>query len=305
MNWKKLGQIIQPNPNVSWMSHYAGPSFVRVIDDKIFVYVSGRDGENISRVGIVEITINFENFEIIKVHEQPCLEIGELGLFDENGASYPWIVENNENLFMYYVGWVNGGRSRFQNYTGIAVSIDGGFSFNRIKSTPILDRTDNEPFGSGSCCVFKEDEEWIMYYTAFEPWTEQTGKNRPSYNIKKAVSKDGVVWERNQEVVLNFKDASEYVIGKPMFIKDENVYRLWVCCRGETYRIGYAESIDNGKTYTRKDKEVGIDVSDSGWDSESIEYAFVFDYKGRRYMIYNGNEFGKTGIGLALLESKS
>ncbi len=301
MYWKKLGQIIKPNSKFSWMSHYAGPSFVRIVENKILVYVSGRDEANISRVGIVEIEINSEEFTITKIHEKPCLEIGEIGLFDENGASYPWIVENDDKLFMYYVGWVNGGKSRFQNYTGVAVSNDGGYSFKRIKNTPILDRTDKEPYGSGSCCVFKEEDEWIMYYTAFEPWTENIEKNRPSYNIKKAVSKDGVNWIRNQEVILDFKNDSEYVIGKPMLIRDFEAYRLWVCCRGESYRIGYAESYDKGKTYIRKDEEVGIDVSKQGWDSESIEYAFVFDYNNQRYMIYNGNEFGKTGIGAAIL----
>jgi hypothetical protein len=301
MNWKKLGQIIQPNPKYSWMSHYAGPSFVRVLDGRLLVYVSGRDSNNISRVGIVEISIDNEEFNILKIEENPCLEIGQLGLFDENGASYPWLVEHDNKIFMYYVGWVNGGRSRFQNYTGLAISDDNGFSFKRIKNTPILDRTDKEPFGSGSCCVFKENDKWLMYYTAFEPWVEKVGNNRPTYNIKRAYSNDGINWERTLEVVVDFKDDSEYVIGKPMLIRDSDTYKLWICCRGLSYRVGYAESTDKGKTYVRKDEIVGIDISESGWDSQSIEYAYVFDYKGQRYMIYNGNDFGKTGIGLAKL----
>lgn len=302
MKWKKLGVIIPPNKEVSWMAEYAGPSFVRILNDQVLVYVSGRDVHNISRVGIVEVALDQENYKIIKVEPKPCLEIGQLGLFDENGASYPWLVENNGQIFMYYVGWVNGGRSRFQNYTGLAVSNDNGFTFERIKNTPILDRTDEEPFGSGSCCVFQEGEGWIMYYTAFEPWVEKTKNNRPTYNVKKAYSKDGINWERKQEVVVDFKNEEEYVIGKPMLMRDSDCYKLWVCCRGESYRIGYAESYDQGKTYVRKDEKVGIDVSPTGWDSQSIEYAYVFDYKRNRYMIYNGNDFGKTGVGLAILE---
>ncbi len=86
-----------------------------------------------------------------------------------------------------------------------------------------------------------------------------------------------------------------------MIIIENGVYKLWYSFRGESYRIGYAESTD-GRNYTRKDEEVGIDASSDGWDSEMIEYAYIFDHKGRRYMIYNGNNFGKTGIGLAILE---
>ena len=70
-----------------------------------------------------------------------------------------------------------------------------------------------------------------------------------------------------------------------------------------TYRVRYAESSD-GIHWVRKDEEVDLDVSDSGWDSEMICYPYIFDHKGNRYMLYNGNDFGKTGFGLAVLESK-
>jgi hypothetical protein len=69
---------------------------------------------------------------------------------------------------------------------------------------------------------------------------------------------------------------------------------MWYSYRGKNYRIGYAES-DDGLNWKRKDEDAGIDVS------EMIEYPFVFDHKGGRYMLYNGNGYGKTGIGLAVL----
>ncbi len=33
-----------------------------------------------------------------------------------------------------------------------------------------------------------------------------------------------------------------------------------------------------------------------------IEFPRVFDHGGRRFMLYNGNGYGKTGFGLAVLE---
>ena len=33
-----------------------------------------------------------------------------------------------------------------------------------------------------------------------------------------------------------------------------------------------------------------------------MEYPYVIDHKGTRYMFYNGNDYGKTGIGLAIFE---
>jgi hypothetical protein len=76
---------------------------------------------------------------------------------------------------------------------------------------------------------------------------------------------------------------------------------MWYACRGAAYRIGYAESAD-GLQWERRDGEAGLDVSASGWDSEMVGYPCVFDHRGRRYMLYNGNGFGETGIGLAILD---
>ena len=80
---------------------------------------------------------------------------------------------------------------------------------------------------------------------------------------------------------------------------------MWYCYRGQkeikTYRIGYAES-KGGLVWERKDELAGIDVSASGWDSECICYPYVFDYNNERYMFYNGNGYGKSGFGLAILE---
>ena len=76
---------------------------------------------------------------------------------------------------------------------------------------------------------------------------------------------------------------------------------MWYCYAIDDYRIGYAESQD-GITWERKDNEVGIDVSESGWDSEMIEYPFVFEHKRGKYMFYNGNDYGNEGIGYAIME---
>ena len=79
---------------------------------------------------------------------------------------------------------------------------------------------------------------------------------------------------------------------------------MWFSYRsglGESYRIGYATS-RTGSDWELKLSETGIDVSSSGWDSEMIEYPYVFDHRGCRYMLYNGNGYGKSGFGLAIYD---
>lgn len=120
------------------------------------------------------------------------------------------------------------------------------------------------------------------------------------YHIKYAESLNGIDWERKGIVCIDFKSNDEYAIARPCVLKEEGIYKMWYSYRGESYRIGYAESKD-GIQWERKDKEAGIDVSATGWDSEMICCPHVFEHNGEKYMLYNGNGYGKTGIGLAVL----
>jgi len=86
-----------------------------------------------------------------------------------------------------------------------------------------------------------------------------------------------------------------------LHVKDDGLYKMWYSHRGQSYRIGYAESA-NGIEWERKDAHSGIDVSESGWDSEMIEYPYVFENEGTHYMLYNGDGYGRTGIGLAVFD---
>ncbi len=101
---------------------------------------------------------------------------------------------------------------------------------------------------------------------------------------------------------IDFSSADEHAFGRPCVLKDrDGGYRMWYSVPRANYRIGYAESAD-GIVWHRRDADAGIEPSASGWDAGMIEYPAVFDLEGRRYMLYNGDDYGRTGIGLAILE---
>ena len=68
----------------------------------------------------------------------------------------------------------------------------------------------------------------------------------------------------------------------------------------KAYRIGHAVS-DDLQNWERDDEITGLDVSENDWDSEMMCYPNAFHCEGRTYLLYNGNEFGKRGFGLAAL----
>jgi hypothetical protein len=240
--------------------------------------------------------------KILRLSEKPVLESGSLGTFDDSGVSPTWIVNHRDRKYMYYLGWNKGSTVRMSELSGLAVSTDNGETFQRVSRAPILERTDREPFGIlVACCVLVEGNTWRMWYDSAEEWLN---KDLPRYNIKYAESADGLNWTRRAITSLDYKPG-ETAISRASVLKENGVYKMWYCyaVRGGPYRMGYGESED-GVRYQRKDEEVGIDVSPSGWDSEMICYPYVFEQKGKKHMLYCGNAYGKTGFGYAVLEDQ-
>jgi len=75
---------------------------------------------------------------------------------------------------------------------------------------------------------------------------------------------------------------------------------MWFSYRGEYYKIGFAISED-GQHWTRHN-EMGLDVSSEGWDSEMVSYGFVYENGNYLNMLYSGNGFGRSGLGIAEIE---
>lgn len=300
MKWKKLGRIFCPTGEIEWMrSHAALPIAERIADDVFWIYFTSRDLSNRSYTCFLIVDINKPN-EILEMSAFPVLSPGSLGEFDDSGAMATWLTFHQGKKFLYYVGWNLGVTVPFRNSIGLSTSVRNG-EFTRYSSGPIVDRSMHEPHFCASCCVLSGEDFWRMWYVSCTGWRMREGKPEHRYHIKYAESHDGINWQREGLVAIDFANDQEYAISRPSVIHDNDRWRMWYSFRGQSYRIGYAESED-GRQWKRLDSQVGIDVSTTGWDSEMIEYPFVFDHKGQRYMLYNGNGYGKTGFGLAVLE---
>lgn len=282
------------------MENYASvPCVQRLAKDNYRVYFSGRDTRNRSQIGFFDFCLD-NTIKIKTVSKTPILANGNLGSFDESGVMASWILSHDDYLYLYYIGWSLGVTVPFYNSIGLAISVDGGESFNKISKGPIIVKDNFDPFFTGSSCVLIDNDIWRMWYLSCVKWEMENGLPKHYYNIKYAESNDGVNWKKTGITCIDFKSTEEYSISRPSVIIEKGVYRMWYSFRGESYRIGYADS-ENGIQWERKDEVVGIDVSESGWDSQMIEYPMVFDSDDGRYMLYNGNGYGLSGIGLAKL----
>ncbi|MDY0192327.1 MAG: hypothetical protein RBR93_02265 [Aliarcobacter butzleri] len=305
MKWKKLGLIFNSNKESDWMySHAMIPVAEHLYDDIFRIYFSPRDKENRGHGAYLEIDIN-EPQKILNLSKEPVLEPGELGCFDDSGALPNSLLEINGEKYLYYTGINIGVTVKIRNSIGLAKWNNEKNVFERVYKGPIIDRTKESPHFTATPEVIYDNGIYKSWFTSCVKWEKINNEVKHFYNLEYAESTDGINWKRDKNIAIDFKDEFEYALGVPRVKKDNDLYKMWFCSRATkdipTYRIRYAESND-GINWIRKD-EVGIDVSKDGWDSEMICYPFIFDHKYKRYMLYNGNGYGKTGFGLAILES--
>ena len=301
--WSKRSLIFEPDGQKSWfVSHAALPIADHIADDCYRIYFSGRDDMGRAQIGYFDVDVTTPN-DVLRISDAPVLSLGELGCFDDAGVTSSWIVNHRGRKYLYYSGWTRGVSIPFYFFIGLAISEDEGRSFRRISLAPILERNAVDPHLTGSPCVLIEGGTWRMWYVSGTGWAPAPGNPTHRYHIKYAESKDGIRWNRRGLVCIDYATADEYAIARPTVIKDGRTYRMWFCCRGDAYRLGYAESSD-GIRWKRDDTLAGLAPSAAGWDSEMIAYPFVFRHGDDLHLLYNGNGYGRTGIGSAVVSSR-
>ena len=307
MLWQKLGQIFTPDTYHAWSQSHAQVPTVDTLSDKVWrVYYSTRDAGNKSRISYFDVEAgNPKN--VVYRHDSPILELGRLGTFDDAGMMPSSVVTVHGIKYLYYTGWNVRKSVPYHNTIGLAISRDGGQTFVRAGEGPVLGLSLHEPYFIGTASVIYEDGLWRNWYAACTGWEMIECKAEPRYHLKYAESQDGIEWRRNGNVAIDYKDTREGGLVRATVVKEHDRYLMWFARRDakgyreermHSYRIGYAESQD-GIHWERMDGQSGIDVSETGWDADMIAYPHVVQSKNTTFLFYNGNGFGKSGVGVA------
>lgn len=315
--WKKLGLVFNPTKinDKPWLKEFAQAPSVLIFDGFIRVYFSCRppadeNGQYSSYSAYVDLDRK-DLFNILNISEKPVLKLGSLGEFDEFGTYPISVIRHKNEVIGYYAGWTRCESVPFNTAIGMAKSNDGGVSFKKLGSGPILSYSVDEPFVISGPKIRKYNDIWHLFYIAGNKWITVDDKPEPVYKIRLATSKDGINWKKhNKDLIESILEADEAQASPDVFFSNGK-YHMFFCYRYSAgyrgkekgYRIGYAFSEDL-INWIRDDTKVGIDISTNGWDSEMISYPHVFELDGEIYMFYLGNQVGRFGFGLALLSGE-
>lgn len=318
MKWIKRGLIFNP-VNFSLPSNcveFAQSPQALVFENFIRIYFSTREkeresGKYLSHIAFVDMDKSLT--KVLRVSDKPVIPLGALGCFDEHGIFPINVLRDKNRIVAYTCGWSRRVSVSVETSTGFVVSNDDGLTFERLGNGPILSSTLNEPFLVGDSFVCNFNGTYHMWYIYGQRWMRDS-LNTPAervYKIGYATSDDGLEWKKvGKQVIADKLDENECQ-ALPTVIYFNNRYHMYFCYRHVTgfrenreraYRLGYAYS-DDLINWTRDDNKAGIDVTEGAWDSDMMCYPHVFQCEENVYLLYNGNEFGRYGFGLAVLES--
>ena len=295
--WVKLGLIFS--------EHHAQLPVADVHRSFIRVYYSTRVGNR-----SVPLFFDFEKcapWRIINIQKDPILRGGIRGSFDWAGIMPTAIVNISEKVkYLYYIGWSLRKDVPYHNSLGLAISEDGGINWKKYSAGPIFGTSRLEPGFVGAVEILRSAKNWIMYYLSCRRWIEYKDCYEPVYDIKIALSQNGVDWKPMGKTAINLKD-DEGGITSPRIRPQKNGFEMIFCVRkkiefrdksSNAYRI--KKSFSSDLINWKRDDEILIDTSSDGFDSFMTCYPFYFKNNEKEFILYNGNGFGETGIGLAL-----
>lgn len=315
MKWKKIGKIFDPRehrlPNNC--VEYAQSPQTLIFHNFVRIYFSTRErdktGKYLSHVAYVDMD---RRFRIINVSKKTVIPLGEKGCFDEHGIFPFHIFKGKDKIFGYIGGWSRRISVPIETSIGVSESKDDGLTFTRTGNGPILTSSLHEPFLVGDPFVQYYSGVFHLWYIYGTKWIDYPKDKEPQrvYKIGHAVSKNGITWEKEGRQIIPDVIGPLECQALPSVIKQKKMYHMIFCFRYATdfrksknrsYRLGYAHST-NLNNWTRDDLRAGITVSKDGWDSDMRCYPHLFRWNGNAYLLYNGNEFGRFGFGLAVLE---
>jgi hypothetical protein len=297
--WEKKGIIVTPEKSQFWNAQYCMvPTPVILNKDIIRVYYATTGSDVKGRITYIDLS-SVNPSIIVNKPDNFILDIGSPGCFDDSGVIPSFVEIEGDVIKIYYIGFKRTNIFPYTIHWGIAEFELKSHNLINRSTSPYFDASDIEYCSNSAPAIFKIGDAKHMVYWAGTKWSTINNKQYISAGIKSASLVENMGWISDNNFIL-LPEGDEFSLGRPWVMKYEDIYHMWYSRRlkNKFYRLGYAISND-GINWVRKDDDVGIDVSKTGWDSDMICYSSVIKVDNNIFMFYNGNNHGEMGFGFA------
>lgn len=304
--WVKHGFFFKAQDIAPWWHSTAmAPTPILFDDDTIRIYVGARDQDGISRITYIDVDINNPNI-VKKVPNHYLLDIGKDGCFDDNGVfpGHAYRLDHSR-VFLYYTGFQKLDKIAFSNFSGLAISDDGGNTFRRVSQAPVMDRADEGLYTRAGLSTIFENGLFKCCYSVGSGWFHIAGKLRPIYDVNYIESIDGIHFGNTGTKAIPVDMTKEHGLGRPQIVK---LYDTTFCFYTRRtldfqYSMGVAV-LNKDERWIRIDDWLStIHHGGKGeFDEQMVYFPSVIDTGSHIFLFYTGNGYGKDGLGYAELK---
>jgi hypothetical protein len=218
-----------------------------------------------------------------------------IGSFDEHGVSGSYYSLSRHQLTIWNFGWKRLSGKAWINSIGIA-KVPLGLNQTNVVNDLAFASNSNDTHGLAYPYITKINSKEMFFYASFDQYGIPSENEPYSFTAKSAeILKD---FQLSSPTRMINHMAGMSAQSRPCIIQDGNMYRAWVSVKGTEYEICSMVSTD-GINWTWDDSGNNLQAKGLGNEKEQVCYSHVVEHGRERFMFYNGDGFGMTGIGIA------
>ena len=196
LRWRKIGQVFDTNShheNPDMMEFAQCPTPYILNENVIRVFISSRPKPDSSMKYVAHpFYVDLDRHDLkkrVSTAAAPLISLGNKGTFDEFGIMPSSIVEQADQLLIYYSGWTRLASLPYTISIGVLISEDRGESFKRIGEGPILSSSLDAPFFVTGPSVLRTETTWKMWFLSCLKWKSLKKNMSPPIGLHSRITK--------------------------------------------------------------------------------------------------------------------
>jgi hypothetical protein len=284
-------------------SHTLVPTPIIVDDNTVRIFSSFVDSDFVGRIAWIDMDYNGETFEVKEVSQLPYLEVGDKNSFSEFGTGLGCFWPRESPEYLAYIGFSRPPGFKFKAFSGlkkVGVAAVEGYTAN-IDTWLGGDKLGKSIVGIHDLI---EINGFIYGFVSFgDDFEIINQKPYPKYQVG---------------LMGGFQLKELELISKRILPIPKNVYRMGRP-RAEMTRRGIELLVTAGttdgryfplayysndlKVWTEERLESFRQTCVPGFDDKQQCYLSRFSIQGKEFIVYNGNDMGRFGFGIATATS--
>lgn len=297
IKFNRLGRIFDPQQfqvNGEILSHAANPVVIKIDRNLVRIFFNSRDKNQ--RSSIYSFDFDLDSLRPIPDSLKVQFMLDSSDSYFKDGVSLGSHFQLDGVSWIGFMGWIN---PTFKHWYGTIgkFQLNANLDFESIDKKPWFDLDNQDQTSLSYPAVYTSKNTMHVWYGTTLTW--DGGNGEMIHILKEKVSKDYVRFESTNRVV-EWKMGESQAFSRPSILKIHDHFLMAYSVRGNAtkYRIGFGLIEDNSSMV----KQIcTFSTSLSKWESEMVEYPYLVSHGDSVFMFYNGNGYGKSGIGLAQL----